>query len=286
MSDPSPSSPPSTEGARQAIAARMQGVLDRPVATLNAVQAVQHIRACVAFSRAIFSAVEAQIMEAAWIVRRGHPERADFERFVLEQGVDDAMSPHRAWRYAETWDVIRRQRSLRELAHDRPHEAMSLVCEYRDAGGETDALDDDDRHVQYVLSQPKRRRVELLREMARARRASNEGRSPADVEQIRTLTEERDAAVRELAHKGGVVPMADTPPGRVQSLYGELADIHTRMADIAVRYEAALEGQPRSGAEPRPLAAAVSNMTGLADRLIEQAERITAASFGLEPETD
>ena len=264
----------------------LPGVLNRPAATLTAVQAVQHIRACVAITRTLVELARAQIAEAAWIVRREHPERVAFERFVTEQGIGDAMSPGQAWREAEAWDVMRRQRPLRELAHNHHDEAVRLALEFVDGGGDTGALDEDDRRITEILSQPKRKRTELLREMVRAQRAAPEGRNPADVEQIRTLTEERDAAVRELAHKGGVVPMADTPAGRVQSLYGELVDIHTRMADIAVRYEAALEGQPRPGAEPRPLAAAVSNMTGLADRLTEQAERITAASFGLEPETD
>lgn len=206
------------------IATRVTAMLDRPVATLTAIQAVQHIRACVAFSRALFSAIEAQIMEAAWVVRRDYPDRADFESFVEGQGLGDAMSPAQAWRHAETWDVIRRQRPLRDLAQDRAGEAMRLVCEYRDAGGDGGALDDDDRRILDALSQPRSKRGALLREMARSQREAHDGRHPDDVARIRELEAERVAGQ-------GVEPPS-THPGVFLS---ELADAERTLADLAER---------------------------------------------------
>ena len=259
----------------QAIAERIPGVRDRPVATLSAIQAAQHIRVVVAFTRTIAEMAEAQIMEAAWIVRRDYPERGGFDRFVAEQ-LGETMSPDRVWRYAETWDAVRASRPLRELAQRRPGEAVSLIAEYRDAGGDTEALDAADRHVQQALSQPKRTRARLFREMARSHLAASAGRNPADVEQIRTLSEERDAALQELERNRKVVATADTPAGHVYALHRELLELLGKVTDCVGGFEAFTEHMPRRS---RALDNAMSAMLGLGDNLTELGERISEAAM-------
>ena len=268
----------------------LPGVLNRPAATLTAVQAVQHIRACVAITRTLVELARAQIAEAAWIVRREHPERAAFERFVSEQGIGDAMSPGQAWREAEAWDVMRRQRPLRELAHNHHDEAVRLALEFVDGGGDTGALDEDDRRITEILSQPKRKRTELLREMARAQRAAPEGRHPGDLEQIRTLTEERDAALEEIArigHASNVVRTTDAPTGHVRELHRELSELLGKVTDITTGYEAFMELAGPPGERSSALESAANAVARLADDLIEQAERILGATSGdTDDETD
>ena len=267
----------------QAIAERIPGVLDRPVATLSAIQAAQHIRVVVAFTRTIAEIAEAQIMEAAWIVRRDYPERGGFDRFVAEQGLDETMSPDRVWRYAETWDAVRASRPLRELAQRRPGEAISLIAEYRDAGGDTEALDAADLHVQQALSLPKRKRASLFREMARSHLAASAGRNPADVEQIRTLSEERDAALQELERNRKVVATIDAPAGHVRMLHRELLELLGKMTDCVGSFEAFTEHLSVPGERSRALESAMNAMLGVGDNLAELGERISEAAMG---ETD
>ena len=266
----------------QAIAERIPGVLDRPVATLSAIQAAQHIRVVVAFTRTIAEMAEAQIMEAAWIVRRDYPERGGFDRFVAEQ-LGETMSPDRVWRYAETWGAIRASRPLRELAQRRPGEAISLIAEYRDAGGDTEALDAADRHVQQALSKPKRTRARLFREMARSHLAASAGRNPADVEQIRTLSEERDAALQELERNRKVVATVDAPAGHVRMLHREVLELLGKMTDCVGSFEAFTEHLPVPGERSIALDSAMDAMLGVSDNVAELGERISEAAMG---ETD
>ena len=211
-------------------------LLDLPIASLTAVQAVQHIRACVAFARTVAAAAEVQIREAAWIVRRDYPDYEAFAEFVGAHGLGDTMDAARAWRYAEEWDVARRNRSLRELAAESPREAVALMGEYS-AARDGDAVDELDRCVVDVLSKPKRTRMRLLREMARAQRATEAQRHPDDVARIEALeAEQRESGAVVTHHPATLV-------GEIVAAERQLADIADRLAEWeAARGNAALPG--------------------------------------------
>ena len=249
----------------------LPGVLDRPIASLSAVQAVQRIRVCVGVARSIAELMEMQVREAAWVVRREHPERDAFVRFCAEQGLGDTISPGRAWRYAEEWDLIRARRPLRELAQDRPREAISLLAAYSDTRGEA-TMDAVDREIHAALSEPsKRKRLAGLREIGERAMAAREDRNPADVEEIRTLTEERDAAVRELhkarGHAGGGGAEAFV-------LYGDLIDVQHRLLALAQAVEAWMDAGDGDSAVMRRR---VEQSLEVADTIVAHGERIQDA---------
>ena len=131
--------------------------------------------------RAIAGVAEAQIMAACWAIRRDIPDHETF-KLAIERNLAGILQPDRAWAMAETWDVARRQRSLRALAMDNPDGAIAFVRELaEEAGAEhVRALDEDDREVAELLSAPPRKRREQLRAMVRMRRGAPPIEEPAD----------------------------------------------------------------------------------------------------------
>ena len=215
-----PASEPST-------ALALPEMLDRPIASLTAVQAVQRIRVCVNFARSVAEVIEMQIREAAWIVRNSHPERGDFERFVAEQGIGDTMTPARAWRYAGEWELLRARRPLRELAHDRPRTAIGLLTAYSDARDEVE-MDEIDAEIQGALGESsKRKRDAAFREICARARAAGGGRDPADVERIAEM--EAQLAAAEPTGAAAVHPAG---------LVNLLVEAEQTLASLAERLEA------------------------------------------------
>ena len=280
MSDPSRGTAPSTEGAD--LTAGLPGALDRPVSSLTAPQAVQRIHTWHTVLRTLSATAEREIMEAAWIIRREYPERGDFVRFVDEQGLTVSISADRVWIAAETWEVARRQRSLREMTATRPEDAMQFVADIAAAAGDAGlkALDDEDRDVIGLLAQPARKRRAAIRTLIESQRAVADGRHPADVEHIRTLTAERDEALAEAERTRTVVPMADTSVGHVMMLHREASELLGKLTEVAAGFEAFMEGEPPPGERSTALENAVAGMTRLADDVSELGERISAAAFG------
>ena len=150
--------------AGREIAATMVAALSGPERTLSAIQAVERIRAWHDAMRQISAVAEAQIMAAAWAIRCEIPDRAAFAVFVSGH-LDEILTVDRAWLMAQTWDVARRQRPLRELAADRPSDAIEFVRDFVDAAGEVGLreLDENDRQVAEILAAPPRKRSALIR---------------------------------------------------------------------------------------------------------------------------
>ena len=199
-----------------------------PVATLSAVQAVGRICAWHALLTRLSVTAVVEIMEAAWIVRREYPVRADFDDFVRGQGLATAMSADRAWLHADTWEVQLRQRSVRELAAVQPRDAVRFVSDFIDVAGEEglSELDEDDREVARVLGLPRKRRLAEMREMIRSRNARSRERHPDDVARIAELeAEQRDAVSR-----------AAVVTHHPAMLVGEIVEAERRLADIADRF--------------------------------------------------
>ena len=180
-------------GPEGALAERVAGIVADGAApeTLTAVQAAQRIRAWSDVLHTLSAVAEAQVMAAAWAIRREHPDRAAFDAFAARH-LGGAMDPGRAWTLAETWDAARRNRGLRALAARRPDDAAALVREYADASA--GHLDEDDRAVAEILGAAPRKRRAALRELRAAARAAEGNRHPGDLRRIRELEAERDAA--------------------------------------------------------------------------------------------
>lgn len=256
----------------------LAGGLGPPVASLSAVQAVQRIVALHGIARAVCATIHGEVLEAAWVIRRAYPERAAFERFVTGCGLAEVMPPSRAWLAAETWEVARRQRALRELVADRPNEAIRFVAEFV-AEAPRDKLETDDPRVAEILALPGRKRTPEIRRLVALERSVGEGRHPADVEQIRTLSAERDAALEEIERRRTVIDVTDTPVGHVRMLHREAQELADRLTDIGARFEAFMARHPPaecSGA----LELAAHGMARLGGDIAELGERIGAAAFG------
>ena len=144
---------------------REMGVLLARGAPGTAIQAVWRIRAWHDAMRTLSAIAEAQVMQACWAIRREHSDRPDFDAFCAAQGLGTIMGAPQAWLMAETWDVARRQRPLRELAADRPTDAIEFVKGFVEAGREEDLreLDEDDRRVVEILAAPPRARRSKIR---------------------------------------------------------------------------------------------------------------------------
>ena len=170
---------------------------------------------------ALSAAIEAQMMEALHEIRRATPDEETFRAVVAEM---TPLRPADAARMVETWDVARRQRDLRELAQNRPREAMSLVRAFADAGA-------GDAEVTAVLALPPRKRNARIREMVRREQDGAGGHHPADREAIRALTEERDALAGQVEALSN--PPAAHPGQRWRSVVERVRQAEAVVADAA-----------------------------------------------------
>ena len=257
--------------------------LGAPVATLTALQAAHRIIALHDVACAVFTAVHRQVMQAAWVIRHEHPEREGFDRFCAAHGLDNVMPSERVWLAAETWEVMRRQRGVRELAERRPDEAIQFVAEFvsRGAAQKLERLGENHPRVVEICALPAKERTSEIHRLIGIEQAVSEGRHPADVEQIRTLAEERDAALQELERRREVLSPNDTPAGHVRMLHREASELLGNLSDLAGTFEALLERAPT--VRSKALEGAVHAMTLLGDDIVDLGERIGAAALG---ETD
>lgn len=202
----------------------------------SAVQAAQRIHAVSGVMRALSVVAQIQLMESCWVIRSRHPERAAFDTFLADQGVDAVLAPDEAWAMALTHDVQRRHRTLRELVSERPAQAMRWVRGFVDAQAEArlEQLDERDEQVVSLLTSPPRamrRRVRALLEMEAGERppapeAAAEAAppppppapAPADTPGIEACIEELAECVRRLDRLAAVLPdrCLAGPPGRAR----------------------------------------------------------------------
>ena len=145
------------------------GVDDAPPTT--AIGAAHLIHAWHTTVREVAPVAHAQIMESWWVIRQEHPERPAFDAFLHAQGLDRFSDVDQAWLMADTWDVARRQRSLRDLAADHPSDAVSSVWEFVQAGRKEDLakLNENNRKVAEILSLPPRKRTAAIHDLVEYR---------------------------------------------------------------------------------------------------------------------
>ena len=225
----------------------------------NALEAAHRIRAVHETMVAISRIAEAQVMEAAWTIRREHPDRDAFERFVAERvGV---LAPEKAWLMAQTWDAARGSPELRDLARTRPADAMDFVRGYVEAGLQErlGGLDETDRAAVRLASQPRRLRAHM-RDLVRQHDANRD--------RIEALERERDDAVAELVAERGGASRLDAHPMRAAD---DLRDAESRLAEIADRLAPVLAAATES---------VRSRVLATNDLAMGHLERIAAAVYG------
>ena len=229
---------------------------------------------------ALAAAIEAQVMEALHEIRRHAP---DDEAFMVVVSELTPLRGPEALRMAQTWDVARRQRDLRSLAETRPREAMSLIGAFVDAGaGEAEmrALTSDDVAVAEIIALPPRKRVARLRTLVASQPEA--GHHPADREQIRTLTTERDALAEEveaLRAQADATRITDTPRARLRAFADGLARIEGEMEDAAVA--GSLDVEAAAWRSDPAIAARIARTT---DAIAELAGQIGARALEAQPE--
>ena len=141
---------------------------------------------------AIFALAEADIMECCLAIRTHHKTRETFGAFVAEHV--RVLTPTRAWQLADTWEVAKKHRPVRELVNREPKKAIAFVREFTAAAAQEQVplpLDADDREIAGILASPPKKRREQLRDLVAARRAPRD-HHPDDLERIRELEAERE----------------------------------------------------------------------------------------------
>lgn len=232
-------------------------------APANAVEAIGRIRVWHETLKTLAAVAEAQIMESAWVIRRQYPDKAAFEQ-LIERELDGILPPARAWLMAETWAVSRRQRDVRQLVSDKPHQAMRFVREFVDAGRmeQLELLDENDQMVAELLSATPRKRRARIRELIAAERAAAEGRSPADIARI----EELEAAAAAPAD------MDNHPVARVGAQIEELHRIEGELFAVSEALTNGLAGH----ISPRQQ----DQLYAITDRIVGVTESLVAETMG------
>lgn len=203
-----------------------------PLESPTVLHELQRVRAIFDTARAVAQALEAQLMESLWTIRREIGD--DQARFELLIGSHTDVDPRRAWLMAETWDNARRNRNLRTLASQQPSHALALVTQFIEAGlGERlQTLCDDDREVAELVSKPPRKFMAAVRDLVAKGKSAQEGRHPADREEIAALKAERDSAVAELEQARKVIQY---PGGDMRQALDDLRGVECRLAEVAER---------------------------------------------------
>ena len=193
---------------------------------------LRRVRAIYDTARAISQALEAQLMESLWTIRR--ELGGNQEQFELLIGSNTDLDPRRAWLMAETWDSARRNRSLRALASQQPSEAMALVTQFVEGGlsERLEGMGDDDREVAALIAKPPRKRTQAIRELIAQGKAAQDGRHPADQERISELEAERNDALAELEQARKVFPHHG---GEIRQALEDLRSVETSLAGVAER---------------------------------------------------
>ncbi len=236
---------------------RSQALTHVPTPTPAAHEAAARIRALHLTARTFAQLIEAQIMEALWVIRRELPEDAEFDAFVESQ---TPLDRRRARLMVETWAVARRRRELRELAQRQPSEALALMQNAIDAG--VQLADATDRQVTELLSKPPRQRNQAIRELIDSHRAKEQTLSSVGKERLEP--------------KGGAVGAArEQAGGRLASLMEALQAVESELADLLMTAEMVLgAGRPvPSTARERML-----NLATVATEHIERINHLALAS--------
>lgn len=214
----------------EALATRRQAEM---TPTPTAQEAAARIRALHATARTFAQLIEAQIMEALWVIRGELPLDVEFYAFVESQ---TPLDRRRARLMVETWAVARHQRELRELAQRQPSEALALMQSAIDAG--VQLADATDRQVAEVLSRPPRQRNRAIRELIESHESAKK-EEPSSTRQSER-SKARDPAVRE------------HPGGRFVQLLEAMQAVESELADLLLNAEMVLGPAapiPQSGRE-------------------------------------
>ena len=233
--------------------------------SMTALEAAQRICTLYETAQALSQIIESQVMEALWVIKRHLPDEKEFDFFISSR---TPLKPREARLMVQTWDAARKNRELRELAQNKPSEALRLVQGFLGAGLEDkiETLDDDDKVVASILSKPPRKRNAAIRELIEVKQSVKSGHHPADREQIKTLTAERDAAVAALEDSNVI----DHPAAQIKTWFGALRKAESNLAALSKQAQELL---PQADDLTRQRAARCADMA------IESIEQIMGAAM-------
>lgn len=206
------------------------------ISSMTALQAALQINALHETALKLAQTIQAQLMEAAWVIRREIPDQEQFSDFVK---LRTSLNPDDAWRMADAWRIARSNRDLREMAQTKPSGAMRFIQQLVDAGV-ADEENTDDGEVARLLSLPARKRTQEIKRLIDDAQGAQTGHHPADREQIRALTEERDAALAALGESGAdanVVGMENHPAAVLRDITERLNNIRREVTAIAEQFK-------------------------------------------------
>ncbi len=201
------------------------------------IAAAAEIRTWFLVLKTVGAAAETKVMRACWRIRQAHPDAEAFGRFVHTQ-LDNLMTPCKAWLLADTWEVARKNRQVRELTKNKPGEVIAFVRDFTDAveaaGGAAELplpLDDDDREIVALLTAPPKKRREQLRELVAAQRERD--RHPDDVRRIRELEAKQAAAAGRPSDSPADNPDAAAAVEALAAAESALFEARTRVIAVA-----------------------------------------------------
>ena len=215
-----------SDGNRALVRRKASGMTPPPAAH----EAAARIRALHVTARTFAQLIEAQIMEALWMIRSELPIDVEFYAFVESQTPIDRR---RARLMVETWAVARRRRELRELAQQQPSEALALMQSAIDAG--VQLADATDRQVAELLSKPPRQRNRAIREL---------------IESHQSMGKSDPSPACERGEKPKVIK--ERPSDRLSGLVEALQAVESELAELLMTAEMVLgagEPVPESGRE-------------------------------------
>ncbi len=203
---------------------------EQAAAPANSVVLAAQANEIIAATRDYVATQKARLMEVLWRLRRQFADDDEFTAFAgehLDIKVDAALA------HIAVWDESRYNRQLRELAQQKPDEAMRFIQDL--TGG--DALDvvRDEPEVARLLSLPPRKRTEAIRDLLAVK--ANGKHHPADLEEIKVLREERDAAVNAL-EKAQVTDLDSHPMRRLGSQVKKLLELQGRLTELSLESRA------------------------------------------------
>ena len=225
-------------------------------ATPKAHEAASRIRMAYEVGRGVMKMVEATMMEGFWVIRQEVPGE-DFGSFVEQHTPFDR---EQAGRMVETWRVARKRRDLRELAQQRPDEALQLVAASIDAGVRIE--DASDEQVQHILAKPPRVRHSAIKRLIE----SADRPSPGAEARIEAAEAERDAAVEALQEER---KLAGHQSARTAAMVEALQARERELAELSMDAQIALDAETPEPVRERVLA--------LTDSAMESIERIAEA---------
>ncbi len=197
---------------------------------------------------------EALIMERTWGVRA---DINDPDLFSLFMAQTSPFTADQANNMANTWEAARQNRDIRELAKSNPSRALEFVHQIFNEGVSDEVLGNP-KEVLRLLALPIKKKMKAIGDLLEAKKTGKYGRKPEDVEQIKTLTAEKDALVEALG-KTKVADIDDSLNVQINKMEKELLAIRNKLLEHGPDHMQTMERAKNSDDKTKDAAIRVYN---------------------------